>query len=565
MKWAKLLVSILTIGGIILFSIGCSRNSTTAAKPQIVTVQKGNISTIVTGTGNLAYAKTQDMAFQTAGTVDRIDVSAGDTVKQGQELARLDTTVWDAQVKTLTKSLTSSQRTLANAQNNLATMQNNLIKAQRNVGAKQMAVSQAQLDLQSAQNALTNMADVKAAQDKIDQLQSDLDYAQSMLSRSAQPAAGIDVKYWNDALSNDKMLLVQAQKDLRAILTGTSTNVTADVDLQVTQTEFKVQQSQRALEDAQIAVSDAQTAVSTAQTAVTNAQLDINDAQGNVDDAQGNLDDAKAVSPVIIAPFDGFVTKVNSIGGDIVQKGTVAMQVADPTQFEANIMVSERDIFSVKIGGDASVSLDAMSGLSFPAKIANIAPLATIQQGVVNYQVTVELTSLRPTLTTGTLSSSRTTGQFPPGAQAALAGTGQARASATPTGSPAPSDSPSTTAAAPRSGNGGGALGGLLQPVTLKSGLSSTVNITIQEKNDVLLVPSRAISRQGRNSVVQVVTGTTTETRIVQTGVSDSANTEIVSGLNEGDQISVAGSSSATPTNRPGGIPGMGGGIRIGG
>jgi hypothetical protein len=293
--------------------------------------------------------------------------------------------------------------------------------------------------------------------------------------------------------------------------------------------------------------------------------LDINEAQGNVDDAQGNLDDAKAISPVIIAPFDGFVTKVNSIGGDIVQKGTVAMQVADPTQFEANIMVSERDIFSVKVGGDASVSLDAMSGLSFPAKITNIAPLATIQQGVVNYQVTVELTSLRPTLTTGTLSSSRTAGQFPAGAQAALAGTGQARASATPTGSPVPSDSPSTTAAAPRSGNGGGALGGLLQPVTLKSGLSSTVNITIQEKNDVLLVPSRAISRQGRNSVVQVITGTTTETRIVQTGVSDSANTEIVSGLNEGDQISVASSSSATPTNRPGGIPGMGGGIRIGG
>jgi macrolide-specific efflux system membrane fusion protein len=117
-------------------------------------------------------------------------------------------------------------------------------------------------------------------------------------------------------------------------------------------------------------------------------------------------------------------------------------------------------------------------------------------------------------------------------------------------------------------GAGSGAFAALVQPVSLKSGLSAVVNITIQEKNGILLVPNRAISRQGRNTVVQIVTGTTTEARTVQTGISDATNTEIVSGLNEGDQISLStGTPSATPsnTNRPGGIPGIGGGIRIGG
>ena len=62
------------------------------------------------------------------------------------------------------------------------------------------------------------------------------------------------------------------------------------------------------------------------------------------------MDEAKSLSPIIIAPFDGFITKVNVEGGDEVYKGTVAMQIADPNQFEAKILVTEEDIFSVSWG-----------------------------------------------------------------------------------------------------------------------------------------------------------------------------------------------------------------------
>jgi hypothetical protein len=144
---------------------------------------------------------------------------------------------------------------------------------------------------------------------------------------------------------------------------------------------------------------------------------------------------------------------------------------------------------------------------------------------VVNYQVTVELTSMSP--------------------------------SGSPAAAGVSKPASGTTAFAAFAG----------QAIPLKDGLSSTVNIMIAESDNILLVPSRAISRQGRNTVVQVVTGTTTETRTIQTGISDSTNTEIVSGLNEGEQISLPTSTSSTPTNRPGGgFPGVGGGgFRIGG
>ena len=118
--------------------------------------------------------------------------------------------------------------------------------------------------------------------------------------------------------------------------------------------------------------------------------------QNAVDDAQATLDDDKNLPQEITAPFDGLITKVNVTQGDIKSRSDDLIEIAQPDKFIANILVTERDVMSIKIGGDATVSFDALSGLSFPAKITQIAPLATIQQGVVNYAVTVELTSTHP-------------------------------------------------------------------------------------------------------------------------------------------------------------------------
>jgi hypothetical protein len=131
--------------------------------------------------------------------------------------------------------------------------------------------------------------------------------------------------------------------------------------------------------------------------------------------------------------------------------------------------------------------------------------------------VTVELTSLKPVLP-------------------ALASTGQKPVQII-TGNPAPSSAP---------GSGAPSSLAAIPDFSLKDGLSATVNILVQQQNNVLLIPNRAISRQGRNSVVQLVKGTTTEAVAIQTGISDSTNTEVISGLNEGDRIALPSSSSSS-------------------
>ncbi len=74
----------------------------------------------------------------------------------------------------------------------------------------------------------------------------------------------------------------------------------------------------------------------------------------------------------------------------------------------------------------------------------------------------------------------------------------------------------------------------------LKVGMSATADILITERNNVLLVPNRAIKRDSqRNQVVKIKVDEEVEERKVTAGISDGLRTEIVSGLEEGEIVVV--------------------------
>ncbi|MEE8413308.1 MAG: efflux RND transporter periplasmic adaptor subunit [Dehalococcoidales bacterium] len=76
--------------------------------------------------------------------------------------------------------------------------------------------------------------------------------------------------------------------------------------------------------------------------------------------------------------------------------------------------------------------------------------------------------------------------------------------------------------------------------VGLRAGMSASTDIIINERSNVLLVPNRAIRRDSRgNPVVEVsIVGGENEERAVTIGISDSFQTEIISGL-EADEVVV--------------------------
>jgi len=92
----------------------------------------------------------------------------------------------------------------------------------------------------------------------------------------------------------------------------------------------------------------------------------------------------------------------------------------------------------------------------------------------------------------------------------------------------------------------------------LREGLTVTVSILVEERNDVLLVPNSAITRRGMETLVQVLKDGVIEERTIKTGISNWQYTEVTDGLSEGEKVVVPETTttkSTTPQQRP---PGSG-------
>ena len=101
-------------------------------------------------------------------------------------------------------------------------------------------------------------------------------------------------------------------------------------------------------------------------------------------------------------------------------------------------------------------------------------------------------------------------------------------------------------------------------------GMSASAIININEANDVILIPSDAISERGGASFVY--TGKTDEGQLtdeiqIKTGLSDGTNVEVTEGLSEGDTVyyTVINSQNGTDRMEGFGMPGMGGGMNFNG
>ncbi len=292
-------------------------------------------------------------------------------------------------------------------------------------------------------------------------------------------------------------------------------------------------------------------------------KLQLQRAKMSLDDAQKELDRYLKTSPQILAPFDGFVTAVNVKGGDELFKGRVAVSIADPAKFQANILVNEMDISRIQMDMLATVQVMASPTSTFPAKVTAIAPTATNQSGVINYKVKVELLSAEE------IRQLRATqAQRGPPSQTGQAPSGQAP-SGQGTAPQAGQQGQGFQGTRPQSGQFARPQTGSSAPLTLeqlRDGLSVTITIVVQEKQNVLMVPNRAITRQGTNSVVQIPKGETTEARVVKTGISNTQYTEIVEGISEGEKVVIT-TTTTTPSSTaqsPMGQPfGGTGGVRI--
>ena len=210
--------------------------------------------------------------------------------------------------------------------------------------------------------------------------------------------------------------------------------------------------------------------------------------------AENSLQDAKdaLANYYIYAPFNGVIASVVAKVGDSVSGTALGSIITN--QKIATISLNEVDIAKIKLGQKVTLTFDAIPELTITGEVAEIDSIGTVTQGVVNYNVKINFD---------------------------------------------------------------------VNDDRVKPGMSVSANIITDTAQDVLVVPNSAVKTQNGTSYVETfsapLTGTATGTQGlpsatlpnqvgVEIGLVDDTNTEITSGLKEGDIVVTKTTTAAVTT-----------------
>lgn len=121
-------------------------NDPAQAQSITATATVGEVTRTVSASGTLEPANAEELGFDVSGTVEEVFVELGDTVKEGQRLARVDRTVLDAELEAAESTYTAAQDDLDDASGGSSTA----------LAAAQAQYATARDDLDAAREAVAD-------------------------------------------------------------------------------------------------------------------------------------------------------------------------------------------------------------------------------------------------------------------------------------------------------------------------------------------------------------------------------------------------------------------------
>lgn len=376
-------IIIILVGALVLagsaFGIVKAQQKRNASASDLVTYQigYGGIKAVIDETGAVRADQSASLYWKTTGIVSDVKVSLGDRVKADQVLAVL-------QEDSLPQSYFLAQQELINARRALEDLYENAAEVSANA---QAAVANARDALDDAQYHWTlNQPGNRYSPEELKAAKARLVIAEEQMENKR-------TRYKN---ADGKIAKAQAQ----LLLT--------DAINQYQQAVWYLNWLQEGADEIEMAILDANVEVALAnlESAERNYQKvkdgpdpdDIAMAEARVAAAQASLDTA-----VISAPFDGTITAVEVIEGDLVAPNTLAFRIDDLDNLLVDINVSEVDINQIEIGQPVKLSFDAIQGNEYQGEVIEVSPVGIQQQGLVSFEVTIKLLDadqeVRPGLT----------------------------------------------------------------------------------------------------------------------------------------------------------------------
>lgn len=472
--------------------------------------KKGNITTIVTGTGQVEASDTITLKSKTSGDITYVAVKAGDFVKKGELIASVDSR--DAKVSLENARISLQKLTdvdpldLLKEENSLklsydsgwnkvssyitdtTDLLNNMKDIYGNDGylgynnipsisnTERMKISSVEDSYYQAEKSLNNLVKVYKtlsrldSNDKIKNLIQE-SYKSSLLVATATKNTETVFNYFVNSLDDSSTSASSTRINITSWLSTSNSYVNSLLS------EFNgIDEAEKSL----------------VETKAGGDELDVRSAQLSLQSKIDAYNDC-----FIYAPFDGVIATLTAKVGE--SSGTSVGTIITK-QKVVTVSLNEVDIASISLGQKTSLTFDAINNLKINGEVVEIDSVGTVSSGVVNYNVKIALNE---------------------------------------------------------------------DDERIKAGMSSNVEIVTASKQNILTLPSSAVKTKNGVSYVEILGDLNKLNRKeVKAGISDDTLIEIISGLNEGDKVIVktvlgTGSSSSNIKNTNN-IMGGGGGSTMG-
>ncbi|TAH50848.1 MAG: efflux RND transporter periplasmic adaptor subunit [Chloroflexota bacterium] len=481
------------VGAVVITNMSNAQAQAAASAQTTIPVTRGTITGSVSGSGTVTADQSLDLAFQTNGQVEQVLAKQGDVVEKGQALAILDTRNLESQVANAQASLASAQARLKQAQ-------------QGNATPEQIAASQAALD--SAQKNFDKIA-AGATDAERAAAQADVNSAQAQYTAAlkASQTSGSSLEAAKAAIEKAKNALNQAQAAYDRVGGASNPNIgmlPQSKDLQNATIDFQKAQADY---NALLTTSgpDAQSKVASALASLQAAKKRLADLDVSPDElatAKSNLEQAKSNLAKLTAPA--------SETDIAIQQAAVAQAEQQLKQAQLNLenatlkasfagVITNVNIVPGSNSSGVAMTLVDRDPLHVELRLSE----NDVVQAALNQNVKLSIDSIANWLADGTVTYISPISSVSNGVV-----TYQVRVDFADTD--------------PR----------------VKVGMTSNVDIVTSQKENVLLVPNSALLPQGSQRVVQILGADGKVQDVpVEIGISDGAQTEIISGVNEGQQI----------------------------
>jgi HlyD family secretion protein len=328
-------------GGILLCSIAVAAFyfSRSAPLPQYTTarIDRGDIDSTVTTTGNLNAVITVQVGSQVSGNIIALYADFNTKVKKGQLVAEIDPALFQAAVAQSTAVLEAARAAALTAQASLAKSQADLASAQANVANQK--------------------ANFVKAQSVVD--------------------------------------LAKVENDRRQTMVRTGSTSQEDADTSKAtydQSVASMDAAQAAINAAQAAADSAQKGVDVARTQLDQANSVVAEDQAGLAQAQLSLDHTR-----ILAPVDGTVESRNMDVGQTVAASfsapVIFLIAQDLTKMQVDTNVDESDVGPIRLDQRAAFTVDAYPGQTFHGKVAQIRQAPINVQNVITYDIVIDVSN----------------------------------------------------------------------------------------------------------------------------------------------------------------------------